>query len=76
MLVDGQRTCAASVWADVEDGAGHSVANPDGGFEGRLDNVPIEFHHRTVSIAGLNYQLADGSLFSFLLKSNGQSSSN
>lgn len=57
------REPALLIWADVEDGAGHSIATPDGGFTGRLNGMPIQFHHQTVSIAHTDYELASGSLF-------------
>ena len=49
---------------------GSSVATPDGGFDGRLNDIPIKFHGKTktsddgtVTIAGSDYDIASGSLF-------------
>jgi len=56
---------ALLIWADVEKPNGRSVATPDGGFDGRLNDIPIKFHGKTktVTIDGTDYEIANGSLF-------------
>jgi hypothetical protein len=56
---------ALLIWADVEKPHGSSVATPDGGFDGRLNDIPIKFHRKTktVTIDGTDYDTAKGSVF-------------